>query len=281
MSYSPAIRVALVMMMVLSAGCNGIFPGGTVSPSSDDTTSSTENPDLPPGITPSGVSEPFRLAQAHVQALNGSFTVRERTQVRFANGTTYSDSIRTTRVATDDSRYLYNSTTRGSSKDFLGGTNGTLIAYSNGTAVIRKIHFGGNTSYNFYRDESGNLVSPRSVFHGTPRNDERISVVFGTLSNVSVTRKNDSIVELRASSIEDDSIEVNGITVSNVTLSVFNATVQSNGLVREYRFVLQGKLAGNDVTVTEEVGYTDMGTTKVERPDWYDEAVDNATEIKR
>lgn len=270
-------RWAIVSLIVLTAGCNGLIGTDGLSPSPHTSSTPTEKQDLPPGITANGVSDSFSLAEAHVEALRESYTVKKRHQIRYRNGTVYSDNIRSTRIATEHTIYLYNSTTTGTSTDFLGGANGTLIAYSNGTAVLRKIQYDGNTSYNIYRDQDGQLVPPSSVYHGGPSNDERIAVLFDSVSNVSIIRENETIIRLRASTIEDDSLKVNGNIISDVSLESFTTTVQSNGLVREYHLVLRGELDGDEVTVTEDVRYTKIGTTSVDQPEWYDEAIEEIT----
>lgn len=49
--------------------------------------------------------------------------------------------------------------------------------------------------------------------------------------------------------------------------------VTDEGLIRSYRFTYEGRVDGRAVRVVRRVEFSGVGTTTVERPPWYDEAV--------
>lgn len=277
MGWSPRCTL-LVLCVVLLAGCSGLATSGT-SP-----TATPAATDYPPGVTADGVAEPFALANAHADALDASYAVEQRYEIRDANGTAYRDRNSTVAVAANGSRYLWTLTVDGRlTSGVFGPANGTLVHYSNGSTVAREVTYGeghpsaGTVERTVVYDSDGAGAVPRTVFHGHPRNDERIPVLFGDLSNVSVTRGNGTAYRVRATSLDGDSVEVVDERITNVSAVEFTATVTPDGLVREYRLELRGTLDGRPVTATERVRYSNVGATTVEEPAWYDDAVANST----
>lgn len=285
----------LIICFVLLAGCSalGTADTNTTSPEPSDTQISTapaqsntqtstptetpETRDLPPGIISGDVSGPFTLVQAHVEGLQTSYTVTQRYDIRFTNGSLYTSEVATVAVAEDESNYQVETTVRGSRPRFLGADNGTRknVIYSDGSAVFRRTEYEGATQYVGPYNEN-ERVPPGAAYRGTPRNEERIPVLFGQISNVSVTRQSDDSYRIRGTP-SGDSVEVSGVQVSNVTVGEFTAMVTSEGLVREYLLTIRGTVNGQDVLVTEQVRYSAIGSTTVEEAPWYDDAVANTS----
>jgi hypothetical protein len=270
-------RVIVGLSVVLLAGCSGLATSGS-SP-----TATSPAGEYPPGTTADSVAEPFTLAGAHADALDASYTVDQRYEISYANGSTRLDRTSTVAVGDDGTEYLWNRTVSGTNPGFFGADSGTIIHYSNGSIVARAITYGeghpsaGTTEYEVVYDPDGSRAAPWTVFHGTPRNDERIAVLFGDLSNVSVTREDTTTYRVRATSLADDTIEVAGERNTNVSAVEFAATVTPDGLVRAYELKLRGTLDGQEVTATERIRYSDLGRTTVEEPGWYDDVVANST----
>lgn len=263
--------------MVILAGCTAFWPSNPTTPVGSPNTGNA-NGDFPPGITQSGVTEPWALANAHATELtNTSYTVTETSEIRYTNGTLYTRENATVQVTAEKTLYIYNSTVRGTVQRFLGGSEGTLVRYSNGSAVVRKVVQNGSTSYGVEREPNGDLAAPASVYHGTPTNDERISILFERAENVTIDEINNTTYRLRATNFDGDYLELGATSITNVTVVEFTATITSDGLVREYRLTFRGTVSGHEVEGFEHIMYSDIGTTPVSRPSWYDRAAENSS----
>lgn len=266
--------------IVLLAGCAGVqFQWG----SDPSTATTTPTPDTkeditqyPPGISASGVPNPSTLSSAHATLLEGqSYSVSKSYEIEYANGTVYTHEAVSTQVAANNERYLYNATVRGTTDRIYGSSNATLVRYSNGSVVVQKIEIGGETSYRIVTGSNGEPVSPSGLLPD-PTASDRISILFGALSNVSVTHQGGSVYLVEASSLKQDSLPVNGILITNVTDFNFAATVTSDGLVRQYTVSYEGEINGQKVSVREQRAYDSVGQTTVEEPSWYEHAVSNS-----
>jgi len=297
-----ALLAVLVALLIVLAGCNAF--GGTDSPTESATSvptvrsTPTEAPDspstsageetttgtpgvgsYPPGVSADGISAPFSLASAHAGALeNRSYTVRTAYEIRYQNGTVYAGDSITATVGPGDDTYRYRRTVRGKATGVLGMTNGSIHLYANGSVVVRRFVVGTNATEPFVvRDANGDPVPPHDVFPLAPY--DRIGTAFSRLSNVSVERLNDSAYRVRATESATESVRIRAISVRNVSLETFTATITADGLVREYRYRLRGTVDGHAVTVTKRYRYADVGNTTVEAPPWYDEVLENATAL--
>lgn len=288
------------LSIVLLAGCSG-FGFGPGSPTTDtatlaNTTSTTtpntattttttatttaeESAQFPPGITADGVEEPFTVSGAHETILQeSSYSVQEVSEISYAeNGTVYTRNTVSTQVSSTENRFLFNSTMEGSFPRFGNETNGTVAHYSNGSVAFRKIETGQNSTYGIIAGPSGQTVPPSEVSRGTPLNNEWIPVLLAGFSNDSVTKQDESTYRVTATSFKGDSLEVDGLMVTNVTAANLTATVTADGLVKTYQLSFQGTVNGDEVNVTEQVTYSDIGSTTVEQPSWYDRAVANSS----
>lgn len=270
----PRLIILATASIVLLAGCSGF--GFPAAPSPTATPTHTPTTQYPPGLTAEGVSDPFALATAHASLLqNASYSVNHTSAVRYANGSLYTSENANTRVAANEDRYRYTAVVAGRAAHFLGGGNGTVNLFSNGSVVVRRYTTENRTSHNVVYTPNGEPAAPSSVYHGTPVNDERIAILFGQLSNTTVTRESESSYNIRGTSFANHSIEVNGIQISNVTAVEFTAAVRQDGLVQEYRLSLRGEVDGHTVRVVERVGYSAIESTRVTEPSWFAQALSN------
>jgi hypothetical protein len=301
MTRNGLLAVVVALLLVLS-GCNTLqgtdtptaspTPVPTLQPTSTqpsgatstdtmgERTTETADPDFsPPGISPDGISAPFTVASVHGDVLrNDSYTMREFSEIRYTNGTVVTSEHITANIGPDDTRYLYRRTVIGTATALLGGGNGTIVNYANGSVVFRKTVVEGTvTGPVLVLDGDGEPASPMAVNHGA--NTNRIGTAFSRLSNVSVTRVNDTAVRIHATEFVPDSIRFDARPIHDVSLDSFSATITTDGFVRTYRYSFEGSLDGHPVMVTRRVRYSDVGTTTVEAPPWYDEAVENATAV--
>lgn len=278
------LHAVLLACLVLLAGCNGL--GATdasppVDPTADGTPTvgtptggaTTRTAAFPPGVTGNGVAAPFELSNAHANALaDTSYTVRETRELREANGTLRSGEVETNRMAAERGRYRYDLAVDGTAERFYGGSAGTLAYYANGSAVARKTAYpNGNAAYGMEYDPDGELADPAAIFHGTPRNDERIAVLLNRLDATVEPRENGTYL-IRAAAFTGEGLTMGGTAVSNVSNVEFSATVESSGLVRGYHLLFEGTVDGQRVSGVERVRYSKVGSTTVEEPDWYGKA---------
>lgn len=277
----PRVATALVVGLLLLAGCAGVqFQWGSGSSPTTPTASPESTQDTsqyPPGITSAGVSEPATLSTAHATTLQGqSYSVTKTYQIEYSNGTLYTSETVSTQVAASEARYLYNSTVRGTVERIYGSSSGTLVRYANGSVVVQKTEIGAEASYRVITGPNGEPVPPAEL--SPEPADDRINVLFGALSNVSVTRQSGSVYRIEATSLGRNSLVVDEILISNVTDFHFTATVSADGLVRAYTVSYDGTVDGHAVSVREQREYDTIGSTTVEQPPWYENAVSNSTE---
>jgi hypothetical protein len=263
--------------MVTFAGCAALTPGDseTETPAgSAETTApetSTANDSGPPGVSSDGAIDPFAAADAHADALDGSsYAFGKRIEIRYANGTVYTDATTNASVAANGSRYLYDLSVQTRGGGFFGTVGESIRYYSNGSAVLRKVVRTNGTNVSVYGD--GDPVPLSRLPFDSPRNDERIAVLYERLSNVSVTQSDSGDYRLRSDSFDGDSLDAGGVTLGNVTNAEFEATVAPSGLVRSYDLTLRGTLDGERVTMSERVRYIGVGNVTVARPPWSDGA---------
>lgn len=275
----PRSATVLVIGLILLAGCVG-FQWGPNPPT--PTTSSNPTGDTnqyPPGITSTGVSDSFTLASAHGETLQGqSYTVTTTYLIEYPNGTLYTSETVTTHITAGEERYLYNSTVRGTIPRIYGSSSGTLVYYSNGSVVVRKLTIGTETSYEVVTGSNGEPVPPTELSLGRSTENDRIGILFGALSNASVTRQSESVYRVESTSLARNSLEIDGIPITNVSDVRFTATITRHGLVREYTLSYEGRVDGHAVSIREQREYSAIGTTTVEQPPWYDKVVSNSTE---
>lgn len=268
---SSRLAVAVITVAVL-AGCSGFTPGETTT---ERTTLGDD--EYPPGITEDGIEDSFALADAHSESLRDtSYSVTQTSEIRYANGTLYTRENQSTYVGADKTKFRYRSTVTGTAARFLGGTSGTVEIYSNGSVVVRKLEARGNVSYGQVTTPEGEPADPLSTYRGMPLQSSRIPILFGQISEVSVTPQDNGTYLVQATAFSSNNLEVRGTLVRNITAVDFTATVNSDGLVREYRLSFQGTVNGQDVTVTEHVRYSSIGTTSVEEPGWFEQATNQS-----
>lgn len=286
-----ALQALLVASVVLLAGCT--LPGQStpdggpaatpsptdsqIAPSPTPTASPTpDNGAYPAGLTADGVRSPWDLAQAHASVLTEtSYTVEETNVIRRADGSHVKRDDRTVRVGAEPHVYRYETSVREADSDevYPSETPWTLQAHSNGTLVAQRvIDRSGNATVNVSRGSGGSPTPPVRYGHGSPLNQERVFVILSR-ANVSVSGPESGPYNLTASGFTGEELTVDGTTVANVSLESFTATVQSSGLVSEYRLVVTGTVGGEQVKATEHVVYSGVGSTDPEKPDWWDEAV--------
>lgn len=282
MDRSSRIGAVLVLVVVL-AGCNGLVLGGEETPASTvtpmpvptDEPTPTPRPELAPGLTRNGVVEPFALAEAHASVLaDTSYTLVENHSVRFRRGMVYSGGTVEARLGTNHTRYAVVRTGSQTSVPF------PVIEerfWSNGNRTLVARTSTDNTTYAIARADGGPLPVRRAL-SDDPTNSDRIPTLFGAMETrvVGLTVRNGTrLYRVRGSNLTNEfALDTEWESPGNVKLV---ALVDRRGLVREYRLHYTASFDGDPVRVSRRVRYTNVGSTTVERPSWYGAAVRNVT----
>lgn len=278
---SRPILAGLLALLLVFAGCNAISLGGetqtaTLTPAAVPTDEPTPTPvrQLAPGLTGAGVTDPFTLAATHSSILNDtSYTFRENATVRYANGTIADRSVTRTQFAANENRFHI---VQNGSDMAVRGLRGVSL-WSNGERVFMARMSDNGTSYNVPRGSDSEPVSPRR-FLSFGTNRERIASLFRSVeTRVADSEQRNGTTRYRVESTtvtNRGAFENDWQNPRNVTLI---ADIDSQGLVREYRLTYAATLDGAPVRIERHVRYTDIGNTTVERPSWYDDAIERTT----
>lgn len=307
----PTLPLVVLTAALVLAGCsgfagdraggngterNGVEPPGEgdsgVTPAPVPTIEGTETPRrLAPGLLETGVSDPGALLAAHRTVVEGEpYTVRAVVNATYTNGTTYYRSVVTARVAEGGERYDYTGTLLSAAADegdraryerwSDGRTTLTASLAANATAEIENASEGtlradGNVTYRRIPVEFGR----NAEIHDPPPYSERIDEQIGGAETV-VRDRTDAvgptyyIVSLTGA--RDLSAFADG-RFRNVQNVSGRFLVSPEGFIREYRVTFTAtSRSGKAVRVIESITYSSVGWTTVERPPWYDEAL-NAT----
>lgn len=273
----------VVVAVLLLAGCSG--PPTLTDP--DPTTATVTPVDVPadyayaPGVTEAGVTEPDTLAVAHESVLAGSsYRITSNRTVRYANGTLREQLLVDVALAADGT-YLASAATRGPAAPvFLGRPPANGTYWSNGTVYVRKLTRDGRTTYNQFETPGsgaatwqywtrtvpfgGEQATPRrfyeSLFAAVP-----VRVV-GEVSAGNATTYRLVGEEPRTTQFVDEVADPRNVRLV--------ATVRDDGLVESLSLRYEGEVDGATVRVVRTVRYRNVGSTTVERPPWFEKAVE-------
>lgn len=286
-SRSGSLPALALVLAVILAGCGGALLGEDRSPPATATATSNQSTMLPPpGISSLRVLNPSALGRAHARAVeNASYVVVSNRTVTRPNGSLRSRL--TTRVAVDDrGHFLATAETAGPDAPvFIGESPATATYWSNGTVYLRTLSHDGRTTYTQYE--------PPATWIGT-RAYWTEAVPFGARSNRPATFYAAVFDAVPARVVGETSIHGTPVlrlegpidetdtvgdlpddpdSVSNVTLV---ALVDQDGLVRALDLRYVGTLDEKPVRVNWSIRYSAVGSTEVERPPWYDRAVNES-----
>lgn len=274
------MRVAVVALVVLLAGCPAIGSQSPVTPAPTPEPAPEAVP-YPPGLGPWGVGDPAALAGAHQTELNATaYTLVSTRRIVASNDSLRSLLSVTIRLSADRD---YNVSVRTAGADgplLLGWPPATATFWSNESVYVRAIDNGNGTTYNqFYPPDAftGTWRYWRSTvaFGGVGGFDyETLRTTFGSI-RTDLVRTSESngirLYHLEGESVRsNDFAKVGSGPVRNVS---FQATITQAGLVRSFDLQYDRRVDGELVTVSWELAYEDVGTTTVERPPWFDRAV--------
>jgi hypothetical protein len=278
------MRTAVIVCLLVLSGCNA--PTGGVNETPAETATAAPVPSdstLAPGVTEAGVVDPERLAAAHRAAIeNRSYTLIANRTEQYGNGTVRSGLRIRVELAADRGYHARAATAGPDGPVFLGTPPASAVFWSNGSVYVRRLTNDDSTIYNEFRPREGGAgtwkywvatvpfgggqADPTSFYTGVFRSVAVDTVERGTDGDMVVYR-------LRGSELRQASFTGEFADVRNVSL---RATVTERGLVRSLRLRFTGTVDAEPVRVEWRVRYRDVSATTVERPGWFERAVQSS-----
>lgn len=273
-------RRLLVCLLLVTAGCNTLGGGDTGDPTPTVTPAPVPAEEsLAPGVSDEGVTNPRALADAHADVIsNTSYRLTVNRTVRAANGTLRERLSLELALATDRSYRVDTATAGPEAPVFLGTPPANATFWSNGSTYVRKLTRDGQTTYNTFDPVEGAgtwqywaRTVPFGGEQATPRAFLRRT--FGAVDTevVGRTGANGTTVYRLRGNATAERLDAEVANPRNVSLV---ATVTEGGLVASLSLRYVGTMDGERVRVTRTVAYSDVGSTTVEPPPWFDRAID-------
>lgn len=274
-----------VALLLVTAGCNAFPSGdaGTVETTSDadgataaetteSTTGTASDADMPPGLSASGVTEPWKLADAHRAALNDTSYTVETNLTASENGTVLARSNSTVNVAAGGTPQFNRYEVGGERPGAIGSLAHDVEAWVDENQTLYAMEGPNGTTYQRSAAEARPPLRPTGRDH--------LYVLFsGFDTTVAGTEMRDGTTHYRVNStgVADAEVLASTLRTETVANASLSALVTEDGLIRVYRVEYAGTVENATVRVERTVRFTELGETTVERPPWYDEAV-NATD---
>lgn len=270
------MRAALVVGLVLIAGCSGfasvpsdpatetptLSPAPVAEPTPSATPPPTARPSLAPGIGPEGVRDPFAVSSAHTVALtDASFRFTDRLTVRnVSGGLRYH---RNSSVAVEGDEFLSYDRISGPRAAAIRQPPGAFDLYSDGTQFRGRFVTETETSYT---QSDGSIYIQQRERYNPPPYQGRLFAVFSLPEQWTVTT---DPLRLSGQSPRTNPGPLGpGVEARQLTVT---ATVE-DGVVTTWTAHYATQVDGEPVIVTRHVRYFDVGETTVSRPPWYGEA---------
>lgn len=267
--------------LLLVAGCSGLAPGATptetATPAPVPTPTSTPT-EFAPGLTETGVTDPGRLAAAHVRSLNAetsfrtSYALRSSYVERHPNGTV-ATRVRT-RHAIDSPQSLHRVSWTGNASGVfevgqVRAPRGRAETYCAIGRCLLAVTAENTTTYREQLVLGPSLLTAISTRH--------LGDLLGAAETTDVRpveHNGSTHYRLRMTGVRDPAAVPAPAGFGAVRNVSFTALVAPSGFIREYRLTYTGRRAGRRVRVTETVRFSGVGATAVDRPAWLDEARD-------
>lgn len=272
------------MLLVVLAGCSGI--GGTVGDSGGQTTETVTPvpvPDTDPGrhrstgIDSSGVSDPRTLAAAHDERLeNRSYRFVSDQTVRYENGTVRSQYRTDLRLASNRTYFVTVRTGGPEGPGLLGKPPAVSEFWSDGETYVRA--FGeSDPQYNEFTPASSvgtwRFWASTGAFDVLLTPSELIGKALDAVpTRVESTRSVDGGERYRVVEVGAPVAELPFPAASPARNVSLVAEIDRSGPVRRLELEYSGRIDGDRVVVSRSITYSDIGSTEVRRPPWFDRA---------
>ncbi len=268
-----AARLAWLLALVFAvglAGCNAVTPQPetTVTPASVPDAS-----DSPGGIAPSvavengtraGINGQY-VAGVHTRTLqNTSYTVNQSVVQRFPNGTLASRYVTRGQFGPDNrAAVTLQQLDRGPDRV----SHRTVRRFQERTQRYRLVVRNGTREGTVTSEPGYGAADYRRVL----ANGGAVARVFGFVStSVAGTETVNGTEFVTVETVEPGSVP----PLENVTLT---ARVSERNIIRSYRVTYEVERQGQRLDTTVSLEYTDIGTTRIERPGWVGNLTDRAT----
>jgi hypothetical protein len=271
-------RIGAVALVVLLAGCPSL--GGGLTPTSTPEFASAGDA-YPPGVGPSGVDGPARLAGAHDEQVSStSYTLVSNRTIEGADGRLRSRiDIRLELAADRDFRVAVR-TAGFDGPLVLGRPPASATFWSNGSVHARALRRGNETTYNRFTPVDGHVGTWR-YWRSTAAFGGAGGYAYGWFRSVfsdvrtRLARTGEAdgtrLFYLEGRSVRAANFaRVGDGPIRNLSLDV---AVTGDGLVRRVDLRYDRSVDGQPVTVRWTLAYEDVGATTVERPPWLDRAL--------
>lgn len=256
------VRLALVVVLVLSAGCSTFSPTAqtpTVTPAPvPEAVETTETSPLPPGVSGDGVTDAEKLALAHVgETRNLSYTWRDHyaSERRLATGSLWTNLTQIARVETE-SRYTYWTNRRADDADGPFSILGNYSEYADRQGRYARFVDDGEVVHRNY---------PRRPAH------RRVGRFTGNAVRQYLSVDNASVAVTLVDGQRYYAIEGSGYAlpsgweISNYTV---DATISPDGFVRRLNASYVRTRGDERETIRYGYAYGSVGNTTVEQPSW-------------
>lgn len=277
------MRAAVVAVLVVLAGCSALAPGPDTDANPETVTPAPVPTDsgLAPGVGPSTVTDASALAAAHGAALgNESYTLVTNRTVRTANGSLRSALTVRLALSSGPSRnYHATVSVEGPAAPLVIGEPPTRAEYwTDDEVYLRRQTIDNRTVYSRY-DDADAYVGTWSFWLGTVALDLGPEIDLQSTLEGFETRVADRSpagrVHLVGTAVRSEGFVDNPAEVERVENATLHAFVARSGFVESYHVVYDATLDdGERVRVRRSVRFERVGTTTVDRPSWYDEAME-------
>lgn len=277
-------RLCVILLVVL-AGCSGI--GGTAGDSGEqevETVTPVPVPDADPergrstGIDGSGVSDPWSLAAAHSERIeNRSYRLVSNQTVQYENGTLRSQYRTDLRLATNRTYFITVRTDGPEGPLLLGEPPAVSEFWADGETYIRA--FGeSDPRYNEFTPTNSGVGTwwfwaSTGSFDVLLTPSELIGETLNAVpTRVESTRSVDGGERYRVVEVGAPVAELPFPAASPARNVSLVAEIDRSGLVRRLELEYSGRIDGDRVVVSRSIAYSDIGSTEVRRPPWFDQA---------
>ncbi|EMA46952.1 hypothetical protein [Halococcus saccharolyticus] len=275
-----AVGTVLVVVLIVLAGCSGVFGGDgggestpTVTPMTvpTDEPTPTPVPQLAPGLTGQGIENASALVAAHSSFLqNRSFTTRTNVTGLATNGSVVIQRTDTLRAGPRGEGVYSVSVTNGSYRYVSPETVPVRTAiWTNGERLLlNRTYANGTTTYERYRDSTEERYGAAGA--GLRY---RLEPFDTTTTSVTERDRNGTTLYLVRGKIRSNQ------TFGRESMSL-RMLVDPQGVIHSYRIVQQPQNSENLSRVVSTTRFSSIGATDTPtRPSWINEATNRTTPV--
>lgn len=262
----------LAALLVVAAGCSGPISGPREpTPTTSPAPVPTASPSFPPGVGADGVERPLAVANAHAAAVTGSYAFRSTWTIRRADGTLRERVVVYGRAT--PGKWRTSVTVAGTDPTILSNRPSRGVFWSDGRELVGRRVAGGETSYQY---ESPAQYTGGGFF-GRLQHPYPHVPLDRLLASVELR-----VVEHRARGVvlagdapADGSRFARVVPGREPAALSYRLFVDTRGVIRSQRLSYEATYRDERVTVVRAVRYFAVENVSVERPTWYEEAVED------